>query len=178
MRGRRAKRVRTKFDWGSVDWSLQDTEISRMLGCSKEGVRLKRLKLGMPQSPRHGRHLCPKPRPEPAYMRRARTLDTASMTAGEISKALKIGYGTACVKFPVRRRLKQRIDWSKISGAEFLSCPDEEVAAKLRCHVMSVTRRRLDLGVYRSKPHGKTKALVITGKRGHLKNPPIMMDEK
>lgn len=39
--------------WLAIDWKLQDVAIAELMGCSRERVRVVRMKLGQPKSANH-----------------------------------------------------------------------------------------------------------------------------
>jgi hypothetical protein len=49
------KQHKTLYRWDSVDWTKNDSEIAKLLGCSREAVRVWRKKTGMPPSPHKGK---------------------------------------------------------------------------------------------------------------------------
>jgi len=141
---KRGSDIRYNFD--GVDWQEQDTLIARKLGCSRELVRRKRIKLQKEKPPAYCK------RTDSAAIRaKNMNIDVTKLTAKEISNILGIGkqqvYSLYQKKFKHNR--SHKYDWSKITDEDLRNKRDKEISELVGCPVISVVQRRLYKGIKR-----------------------------
>lgn len=120
----RKKYTRTrpdKFDWASVDWTKNDVDIANRIGCTKERVRQRRNKLGMPKIERCKSRFFANKREEFAHA--AASCTSAKDMAGKTGMGLSFIYFRSTqlgIKLPPAREpgkhlptWAKTIDWSR-----------------------------------------------------------------
>lgn len=125
---RRGQKMRASTDWKSVDWSMNDAELARRYGCTREAVRQKRRIIGIGRSPRWHRR-------SGSADEKIAVLDTSGMTLKQIASAAgcSVSYALQCVARmkkgykPEIRRGNPKYDWTKVDWRK----TDAEVAEAL-----------------------------------------------
>lgn len=141
--------AKIKFDWGMVDWSKQDVAISRVLGCSRERVRQKRMELGVGRSLEHHCR-------GGGIRKKILSFDTDGKTLDELAvefgcsrgyvRNILIGGGKGYLR--VDARCGGKYEWDRADW----SLTDQEVALMLGVpNVGTVTQHRRRLGIVKKK---------------------------
>jgi AraC-like DNA-binding protein len=121
----KTSKVKSKVNWGTVDWNLQDIEIARQHGISRERVRQVRKKMGVGKSPRfHCRR--------DSMLSTLRDMDTSGLTLEQIAEkaGCSEGYALQVLRrekkafVKVDRRVGGKYDWDSADWSK----SDEEVA--------------------------------------------------
>ena len=138
--------VKIKYNFDGVDWQEQDILIARKLGCSRELVRKKRIKLQKEKPTAYHK------RTDSAAVRaKNMNIDVTNLTAKELSNILGIGvprvYSLFQKKF--KHNMPHKYDWSKITDEDLRIKSDKEIAALVGSPVIAVTQRRIYKGIKR-----------------------------
>ena len=139
---------KVRIDFSGADWEKNNTCIARALGCSREIVRLTRIRLGKPESKERGWY----PKRDIEGEAKAAGLDISCTTIKEIAKTLGISGMTAWEHFRGRALHKypmRKWDWSKV---DLRAMTDREIMGIVGCSRMCVVNRRMQRGIYRRGP--------------------------
>lgn len=155
----------TLYDWSKVDWTLQDTSIARLMGCSREAVRVRRSKLGMPPAPTQGKRTVIKEVPTIAKAKDL-GIDPTKYTSKELADILGVCSYTAAKNFPDRKRTHGPYDWSCITRENCSRYGDDLLAKKVGCHEAAFRNKRISLGILRKRGRHDTGThpLIVEGK--------------
>lgn len=163
MRHRNAgRKYPTYYDWGKVDWSLQDTVIARAVGCSREAVRTRRKKLGIPPPPTAGKKTVILPSPTMVKTKEL-GIDPSKYDVEGLAHTLGVCNETIKRNFPEIVKTK-RYDWSILTADACSTLDDKEIARKVGCSVYAVRNKRLSMGIVRKRGRHMPGTHPIVGK--------------